>query len=82
VGDTVSASERQIYVNKTIDGAVTGFVLWAFHDKGSAEKSLKDTHIRQNKVILDGDAWLNANLTFDATFGSRVAACLRLPTLS
>jgi Pectate lyase superfamily protein len=68
VGDTASGSERQVYINNTIEGAVTGFVLWAFHDNGSTEKTLKDTHIRQNKVTLNGDAWLNANLTFDATF--------------
>jgi Right handed beta helix region len=68
VGDTASGSERQIYINNTIEGAATGFVLWAFHDKGSTEKTLKDTHIHQNKVTLNGDAWLNANLTFDATF--------------
>jgi hypothetical protein len=66
VGDTATGGERQVYTNNTIDGAVGGFVIWAFPDAGYTGKTLKGVDIRSNKITLNGDAWLNANLSFEA----------------
>jgi Pectate lyase superfamily protein len=66
VGDTATGGARQVYTNNTIDGVVSGFVIWAFPDDSYAGKTLKGIEIRNNKITLNGDAWLNADLTFDA----------------
>jgi Pectate lyase superfamily protein len=66
VGDTATGGERQVYANNTIDGVVSAFVIWAFPDDGYTGKTLKGVDIRNNKITLNGDAWLNANLTFEA----------------
>jgi hypothetical protein len=73
VGDTATGGERQVYSNNTIDGAVSGFVIWAFPDDGYTGKTLKGIDIRSNKITLNGDAWLNANLTFEAESVSGIA---------
>jgi hypothetical protein len=66
VGDTATGGARQVYTNNTISGVVSGFVIWAFPDDGYTGKTLKGVEIRNNQITLDGDAWLNANLTFKA----------------
>ena len=58
--------------NNTIEGVVSGFVLWAFPDDGYTGKTLKAVDIRKNTITLDGDAWLNAGLTFEANSVSGV----------
>jgi Pectate lyase superfamily protein len=67
VGDTATGGVRQVYANNTISGVVSGFVIWAFPDDGYTGKTLKGVAIRSNKITLDGDAWLEANLTFEAS---------------
>jgi hypothetical protein len=66
VGDTATGGVRQVYANNTIDGVVSAFVVWAFPDDGYTGKTLKGVDIRNNAITLDGDAWLNADLTFEA----------------
>lgn len=67
VGDTATGGVRQVYANNTISGVVSGFVIWAFPDDGYSGKTLKGVDIRSNTITLDGDAWLNADLTFEAS---------------
>lgn len=66
VGDTATGGVRQVYSNNTVEGVVSGFVIWAFPDDGYTGKTLKGVDIRNNTITLNGDAWLNADLTFDA----------------
>jgi hypothetical protein len=66
VGDTATGGARQVYTNNTLDGVVSGFVIWAFPDDGYTGRTLKGVDIGNNKITLNGDAWLNANLTFEA----------------
>jgi hypothetical protein len=66
VGDTATGGQRQVYSNNTIDGAVSGFVVWAFPDDGYTGKTLRGVDIRSNRITLNGDAWLDANLSFEA----------------
>jgi hypothetical protein len=72
VGDTATGGVRQVYANNTITGVVSGFVIWAFPDDGYTGKTLKGVDIRNNTITLNGDAWLNADLTFEASSVSGV----------
>jgi hypothetical protein len=73
VGDTATGGQRQVYSGNTIDGAVGGFVIWAFPDDGYTGKTLRGVDVRSNKITLNGDAWLNANLSFEADSVSGIA---------